>query len=120
VLPKNVEGTRAKLERLVELGIHIAADTGSFASEQESAPQPAPLPQASPVEVVNETESWWDGASGPVRDLVHEPALSGDPTRHFPGAKRHRPDCAASTPPAAPALRTRVGLALPRFGSGSR
>nr|WSS66862.1 hypothetical protein OG491_00380 [Streptomyces sp. NBC_01175] len=31
LLPKNVEGTRAKLKRLVRLGILIEADTGSFA-----------------------------------------------------------------------------------------
>lgn len=31
VLPKNVEGTRAKLKRLVRLGILIEAGTGSFA-----------------------------------------------------------------------------------------
>ncbi|WP_328723546.1 hypothetical protein OHT52_31270 [Streptomyces sp. NBC_00247] len=31
LLPKNAEGTRAKLKRLVRLGILIQADTGSFA-----------------------------------------------------------------------------------------
>lgn len=31
LLPKNVEGTRAKLKRLVRLGILIEDDTGSFA-----------------------------------------------------------------------------------------
>jgi len=31
LLPKNVEGTRAKLKRLVRIGILIEADTGSFA-----------------------------------------------------------------------------------------
>ncbi|MEV2248215.1 hypothetical protein [Streptomyces sp. NPDC049970] len=30
LLPKNIEGTRAKLKRLVRLGILIEADTGSF------------------------------------------------------------------------------------------
>ncbi|MBC9728217.1 hypothetical protein [Streptomyces sp. TRM68367] len=31
LLPKNVEGTRAKLKRLVKLGILTEADTGNFA-----------------------------------------------------------------------------------------
>ncbi|MEV5486106.1 MULTISPECIES: hypothetical protein [Streptomyces] len=34
VLPKNVEGTRAKLKRLVKLGILTEADTGNFARKQ--------------------------------------------------------------------------------------
>ncbi|MFD8821918.1 hypothetical protein ACFV1C_06085 [Streptomyces sp. NPDC059605] len=34
LLPKNVEGIRAKLKRLVELGVLIEADTGSFARKQ--------------------------------------------------------------------------------------
>ncbi|MGI5518884.1 hypothetical protein [Streptomyces sp. CA-106131] len=34
VLPKNVEGTRAKLKRLVKLGILTEADTGNFAKKQ--------------------------------------------------------------------------------------
>jgi hypothetical protein len=34
LLPKNIEGTRAKLKRLVKLGILIEADTGSFARKQ--------------------------------------------------------------------------------------
>ncbi|MEU6093067.1 hypothetical protein ABZ865_41210 [Streptomyces sp. NPDC047085] len=34
LLPKNVEGTRAKLKRLVKLGILIEADTGNFARKQ--------------------------------------------------------------------------------------
>lgn len=33
-LPKNVEGTRAKLKRLVKLGILTEADTGNFARKQ--------------------------------------------------------------------------------------
>jgi hypothetical protein len=33
-LPKNVEGTRAKLKRLVKLGLLIEADTGIFARKQ--------------------------------------------------------------------------------------
>ncbi|MFE7570671.1 hypothetical protein ACFU76_27550 [Streptomyces sp. NPDC057539] len=33
-LPKNVEGTRAKLKRLVKLGILTEADTGNFARRQ--------------------------------------------------------------------------------------
>ncbi|MGW3957474.1 hypothetical protein ACWEKM_42845 [Streptomyces sp. NPDC004752] len=31
LLPKNIEGTRAKLKRLVKLGILTEADTGNFA-----------------------------------------------------------------------------------------
>ncbi|MFE0516787.1 hypothetical protein [Streptomyces sp. NPDC058964] len=34
VLPKNVEGTRAKLKRLVNLSILTEADTGNFARKQ--------------------------------------------------------------------------------------
>ncbi|WP_234441037.1 hypothetical protein [Streptomyces scabiei] len=34
LLPKNVEGTRAKLKRLVKLGILAEADTGNFARKQ--------------------------------------------------------------------------------------
>lgn len=34
LLPKNVEGTRAKLKRLVKLGILTEADTGNFARKQ--------------------------------------------------------------------------------------
>lgn len=34
LLPKNVEGTRAKLKRLVKLGILTEIDTGSFARKQ--------------------------------------------------------------------------------------
>ncbi|WP_406349286.1 hypothetical protein OHA44_37120 [Streptomyces sp. NBC_00144] len=34
LLPKNVEGTRAKLKRLVKLGILTEVDTGSFARKQ--------------------------------------------------------------------------------------
>lgn len=34
LLPKNVEGIRAKLKRLVKLGILTEADTGSFARKQ--------------------------------------------------------------------------------------
>jgi hypothetical protein len=34
LLPKNVEGTRAKLKRLVKLGILTKADTGNFARKQ--------------------------------------------------------------------------------------
>ncbi|MGA5877396.1 hypothetical protein ACPC3D_16505 [Streptomyces cellulosae] len=34
LLPKNVEGTRAKLKRLVELGLLTEADTGNFARKQ--------------------------------------------------------------------------------------
>ncbi|MEU7607602.1 hypothetical protein [Streptomyces sp. NPDC041003] len=34
LLPKNIEGTRAKLKRLVKLGILTEADTGSFARKQ--------------------------------------------------------------------------------------
>ncbi|GAB2764711.1 hypothetical protein [Streptomyces bullii] len=34
LLPKNVEGTRAKLKRLVELGILTEADTGNFTRKQ--------------------------------------------------------------------------------------
>jgi hypothetical protein len=44
--PKNVEGTRAKLKRLVKLGILTEADTGNFARRQEpTGPPPATLPQ---------------------------------------------------------------------------
>lgn len=32
--PKNIEGTRAKLKRLVKLDILIEIDTGSFARKQ--------------------------------------------------------------------------------------
>ncbi|WRZ92348.1 hypothetical protein OHB54_26770 [Streptomyces sp. NBC_01007] len=35
-LPKNIEGTRAKLKRLVTLGILTEVDTGSFARKQQS------------------------------------------------------------------------------------
>ncbi|MBB5130102.1 hypothetical protein FHS32_006898, partial [Streptomyces albaduncus] len=34
LLPKNVEGTHAKLKRLVKLGILTEADTGNFARKQ--------------------------------------------------------------------------------------
>ena len=34
LLPKNIEGTRAKLKRLVKLGILAEIDTGSFARKQ--------------------------------------------------------------------------------------
>ncbi|OAH13438.1 hypothetical protein [Streptomyces jeddahensis] len=34
LLPKNVEGTRAKLKRLVKLGILTEVETGSFARKQ--------------------------------------------------------------------------------------
>ncbi|WP_210590869.1 hypothetical protein [Streptomyces sp. GESEQ-35] len=34
LLPKNIEGTRAKLKRLVKLGILTEVDTGSFARKQ--------------------------------------------------------------------------------------
>ncbi|MEU5839624.1 hypothetical protein ABZ820_39060 [Streptomyces diacarni] len=34
LLPKNVEGTRAKLKHLVKLGILTEADTGNFARKQ--------------------------------------------------------------------------------------
>jgi hypothetical protein len=34
VLPKNIEGTRAKVKRLVELDIPTEVDTGSFAKKQ--------------------------------------------------------------------------------------
>jgi len=34
LLPKNIEGTRAKLKRLVKLGIITEIDTGSFARKQ--------------------------------------------------------------------------------------
>ncbi|WP_406470296.1 hypothetical protein [Streptomyces sp. NBC_01615] len=34
LLPKNIEGTRAKLKRLVRLGIRTEVDTGSFARKQ--------------------------------------------------------------------------------------
>ncbi|MGJ5797692.1 hypothetical protein ACSCB1_00580 [Streptomyces europaeiscabiei] len=34
LLPKNLEGTRAKLKRLVKLGILAEADTGNFARKQ--------------------------------------------------------------------------------------
>ncbi|MEV5989671.1 hypothetical protein AB0L85_32820 [Streptomyces sp. NPDC052051] len=34
LLPKNIEGTRAKLKRLVKLGILTEADTGTFARNQ--------------------------------------------------------------------------------------
>ncbi|WUH90218.1 hypothetical protein OG900_08950 [Streptomyces sp. NBC_00433] len=34
LLPKNVEGTRAKLKRLVKLGILTEVDTGSFTTKQ--------------------------------------------------------------------------------------
>ncbi|MFF8918852.1 hypothetical protein ACF08M_37495 [Streptomyces sp. NPDC015032] len=39
LLPKNIEGTRAKLKRLVKLGILTEADSGHFTREhQPSAP----------------------------------------------------------------------------------
>ncbi|MGW1106593.1 hypothetical protein [Streptomyces sp. NPDC002540] len=34
LLPKNIEGTRAKLKRLVKLGVLIEPNTGSFAKKQ--------------------------------------------------------------------------------------
>ncbi|WP_329201846.1 MULTISPECIES: hypothetical protein [unclassified Streptomyces] len=34
LLPKNIEGTRAKLKRLVKLGILTEADTGTFTRKQ--------------------------------------------------------------------------------------
>lgn len=34
LLPKNVEGVRSKLKRLVKLGILTEADTGNFARKQ--------------------------------------------------------------------------------------
>ncbi|MEW2138896.1 hypothetical protein AB0892_20255 [Streptomyces sp. NPDC005409] len=34
LVPKNIEGTRAKLKRLVKLGILTEADTGSFTRKQ--------------------------------------------------------------------------------------
>ncbi|MEU7649973.1 hypothetical protein [Streptomyces huasconensis] len=34
LLPKNIDGTRAKLKRLVKLGILTEADTGSFTRKQ--------------------------------------------------------------------------------------
>ncbi|MBO3682127.1 hypothetical protein [Streptomyces sp. NEAU-YJ-81] len=34
LLPKNIEGTRAKLKRLVKLGILTEIDTGYFARQQ--------------------------------------------------------------------------------------
>ncbi|WP_461111231.1 hypothetical protein [Streptomyces chlorus] len=34
LLPKNIEGTRAKLKRLVKLGILTEIDTGNFARQQ--------------------------------------------------------------------------------------
>lgn len=34
LLPKNIEGTRAKLKRLVKLGVLTEADTGSFTRKQ--------------------------------------------------------------------------------------
>ncbi|MFV0131687.1 hypothetical protein ACLGIH_00015 [Streptomyces sp. HMX87] len=34
LLPKNIEGTRAKLKRLVKLGILTEIDTGSFVRKQ--------------------------------------------------------------------------------------
>ncbi|MGW4492311.1 hypothetical protein [Streptomyces sp. NPDC004376] len=34
LLPKNIEGTRAKLKRLVKLGILTEIDTGSFSRQQ--------------------------------------------------------------------------------------
>ncbi|MGW7244265.1 hypothetical protein [Streptomyces sp. NPDC054804] len=37
LLPKNIEGTRAKLKRLVKLGILAEADTGSFTRKQQAA-----------------------------------------------------------------------------------
>lgn len=44
LLPKDVEGTRAKLKRLVKLGILTEADTGNFARKQEpTEPPPAAL-----------------------------------------------------------------------------
>ncbi|MFD8067844.1 hypothetical protein [Streptomyces parvulus] len=33
-LPKNIEGTRAKLKHLVKLDVLIEAETGSFARKQ--------------------------------------------------------------------------------------
>ncbi|WP_371664736.1 hypothetical protein [Streptomyces sp. NBC_00280] len=35
LLPKNIEGTRAKLKRLVKLGILTEIDTGSFTREHQ-------------------------------------------------------------------------------------
>ncbi|WP_331742700.1 hypothetical protein OG239_42135 (plasmid) [Streptomyces sp. NBC_00868] len=37
LLPKNIEGTRAELKRLVKLDILAEVDTGSFARKQQSA-----------------------------------------------------------------------------------
>jgi hypothetical protein len=34
LLPKNIEGTRAKVKRLVKLGVLSEVDTGSFAGKQ--------------------------------------------------------------------------------------
>ncbi|WP_239501811.1 hypothetical protein [Streptomyces qinglanensis] len=47
LLPKTIEGTRAKRKRLVKLGILTEIDMGSFARRQEptEAPRPAILPQ---------------------------------------------------------------------------
>lgn len=35
LLPKNIEGTRAKLKRLVKLGVLIEVDVGSFTRKQQ-------------------------------------------------------------------------------------
>jgi hypothetical protein len=44
LLPKNIEGTRAKLKRLVKLEILTEADTGGFTRKQEpTQPPPAAL-----------------------------------------------------------------------------
>jgi hypothetical protein len=44
LLPKNVEGTRAKLKRLVKLGTLTEADTGNFARKQQLAQPPPASP----------------------------------------------------------------------------
>ncbi|BCL18236.1 hypothetical protein GCM10017668_00790 [Streptomyces tuirus] len=44
----NIEGTRTKLERLVELAMLPEIDIGNFVRKQYSAPRPALLPRASP------------------------------------------------------------------------
>ncbi|MFE5163005.1 hypothetical protein ACFRNT_31770 [Streptomyces sp. NPDC056697] len=46
LLPRNIEGTRVKLKRLVKLAILIEADTGNFARKQW-LPATSSIPDAS-------------------------------------------------------------------------
>ncbi|MDG9711351.1 hypothetical protein [Streptomyces sp. DH10] len=50
LLPKNIEGTRAKLKRLLKLGILTEVDVSSLTRKQQppEAPRPAALPNPRP------------------------------------------------------------------------